>query len=144
MYKSIFIIIFNLLALHGFSQTQLPDFTNCDFINQKEIPTKTYTLVLVARAGCDYSNDAIKDLVSLSDHTHLDILIYEYGDLSTIRFLHEEFFDSFPFIHAKSCKFYSNDYSPVLFLYKNKQLVWRKEGWTTKYLKKIQNKIKSS
>jgi len=141
MYK-IFLFL-SLITVRGFSQTALPDFSNCDYINERNTLNKTYTIVLVARAGCDYSNDAIKDLSTLSESENLTILIYEYGDLSTIKFLHEEFFNSFPFIHANNCMHYSNDFSPVLFFYKNKSLIWKKEGWTAKYLKKILRSIKS-
>lgn len=143
MYKLVFLFFLSCSSYLGFSQTTLPNFSSCEYISQSDDMPTTYTLVLVARAGCDYSNDAIKELSTLSRMENLTILIYEFGDLSTIKFLYEEYFNSFSFIHANSCTFYSNDFSPVVFFYKNKSLLWKKEGWTKKQLKKIKRSIKS-
>ena len=145
MYKTLFLLVFILTPYLIFSQKEIPDFSECNYLSytKKNVRQKTFDLVVVVRAGCDYSNDALKDLTAFIENKNLNITIYEYGDLSTIKFLHEEYFNFYTFIHANTCGYYSNDFSPVLFLYKDNELVWSKKGWNKNGVKKIQNKIKN-
>jgi hypothetical protein len=144
MKNYLLILLFFSATINIFSQKQLPDFNNCQMIKPSVnlVEKPEFVLVLVSKAGCSYSMDALMELSELSNRKNLKIIIYEYGDLATIKYLYKDFFDFFLFIHANKCQFYPNNFSPTLYLYKDGNLKWKKEGWGSRSLKRLTKKIK--
>ena len=139
-YSIILVLIFTVQIVYA---QDLPDISICKTINSEQtIQNKEYTIVLISKAGCNYSTEAIDELTLLADIDNLSIIIFEFGDLSTIKFLHEDFFEYFPFVHADDYTFYENNFSPTVYLYKNSELVYDFEGWGRRSLRKLEKKIK--
>ena len=101
---------------------------------------KEYNLILISNSECGHSLIALEKIKQFTKK--INIIIIDYGNTEKRKKLKLKY--NYTFLNGNEINLGYQDFFPKLFLYDNNgNLIWEKEGWFNKNIKKINSKIKS-
>lgn len=133
-YLSVFIILFNSIC---FGQS-LNEISKLHDDSQNKYK---YSLIVISNSDCGYCLITLEKIQQFKNKSN--IIIIDFGPKDQLKIL-EKKYSSYKFLEGNNIKnFDYPDFYPKLFLLKNHKIIWKKEGWFDKNLKKINSRIKN-
>ncbi|MDP6922162.1 MAG: hypothetical protein QGH06_04225 [Lutibacter sp.] len=139
-------MFFLLIKPKLLAQNTFPNLTNCNTINSSKYKKKddrVFKLLIISGAGCGYCDITLESIYKNKLSNKINVVVVEFGNEEYINKIHGKYFEEFKFINGSKCKIkgIDDDFFPLLYLYKNEKLVWKRKGWYKSNIKKIEKAI---